>query len=330
MKSFRWIFILVLLLALSLPTMPVFALPSCTKAALELTNPAPEPAIVGGEITFDLIVNVDNCTAGAGIAGVHIYLQYNPLLVAPPPTPGATAVEVRPDFFGANNIGFSNTLLSGCPGGTNPCLELVVAGPPQLSQRGIVGRFHFVTLATGTAIFNLVPSSPYLVDASGFPETATLPSPITSTIQARTIRGQILRQGQVANLGGTQVITTVLTPPGFVIPTVVTIASGNFTLNNLPNGTYKFTARYNGYLDAVKNNVIITASPLTLDLGITTLVGGDVDGNNVINILDIGQIIGRFGLAGEPCDINDDGFVNISDLAIAAGNWNRVGPTVWP
>jgi hypothetical protein len=343
MKTFKWIFALVLLMGLSLPTMHVRA--ACTSAALELTNPpTPNPAIVGSEVTFDLIVNVDNCDAGQGIAGVHVYLSYNPALVSPPSTPGATAVEVRPDFFGVNNIGFSNILTTTCPGGANPCIELVVAGPPQQSQRGIVGRFHFVTLATGAAIFAILPQpigvgTPYLVNANGIEEQLTepLPGPITSTITDRTIRGQILRQGQsslTVSLANTQIITTVIAPPGgYIIPTVGTIPNGTFTLNNLPNGTYKFTARYNGYLDATKT-VVITASPVNLDLGTTTLVGGDVDGNNVINILDIGQIIGHFGQSGfppsEPCDINDDGRVNISDLAIAAGNWNKPGPTVWP
>jgi hypothetical protein len=90
--------------------------------------------------------------------------------------------------------------------------------------------------------------------------------------------------------------------------------------------------------------VVVTNSTLTLDFGTVTLRGGDVNGDNAINILDIGAIISRFGRTGaavrssnpactisdDPADINDDGIINISDLAIAAGNWGLVGPRDWP
>jgi hypothetical protein len=73
------------------------------------------------------------------------------------------------------------------------------------------------------------------------------------------------------------------------------------------------------------------------------LRGGDVNADKAINILDIGAIISKFSSTGvnvrsdladctdadEPADINDDGNINISDLAIAAGNWGRTGPTPW-
>jgi hypothetical protein len=74
------------------------------------------------------------------------------------------------------------------------------------------------------------------------------------------------------------------------------------------------------------------------------LIGGDINNDAKINILDIGRIISLFGKTGvevksdaggcydgdEPADINDDGNINISDLAITAGNWGRTGPLVWP
>ena len=125
---------------------------------------------------------------------------------------------------------------------------------------------------------------------------------------------------------------------------IATAINGSFTFQNLPNGTYTFRAVYPGYLASVKNGVVIANNALAMDVGTTTLRGGDVNGDNAINILDIGAIISKFGRTGvavksvsancsgadEPVDINDDGLINISDLAIAAGNWGLVGPTNWP
>jgi hypothetical protein len=114
--------------------------------------------------------------------------------------------------------------------------------------------------------------------------------------------------------------------------------TGSFTLVDLPVGTYTLRAVYPGYLATEKAGI----SMAELDLGTVTLRGGDVNGDNAINILDIGTIISKFGQSGvairsaiacsapdEPVDINDDGNVNISDLAITAGNWGSVGPTLW-
>jgi hypothetical protein len=41
------------------------------------------------------------------------------------------------------------------------------------------------------------------------------------------------------------------------------------------------------------------------------------------------MIIQACSASGEVVDISDDGNVNISDLAIAAGNWSRTAPTPW-
>jgi len=92
--------------------------------------------------------------------------------------------------------------------------------------------------------------------------------------------------------------------------------------------TYTVNASYPGYLQSQKGSVYAN-----VNIGPTKLVGGDVNADNCINILDIVSIVGKFGQTGlpvtDPQDINDDGTVNIFDLTISAGNFGRCGPTTW-
>lgn len=348
MKTYRWIVITVLVLSLGFPAMTASAAASHLDraASLALTAATPNPISVSNETTFDLIPTVAN--VDPGVAGIEIYLRYNPALVAPATTPGVGAAEVRPDFFGASNVSINEALPAAqCPGGgTSPCLHLVLAGPAQVNQTGIAVRFHFRGIAEGSACFVISQSN--MVDANGFQVEHAPASQQCVSIQVRAnASGVILRQGVPGNPnpgGGNLACSSVITSGAGTFGPTYTDRNGRFTLTNLLSGTYTFRATYPGYLASEKVGVTVIGSSQAIDLGTTTLRGGDVNGDNAINILDIGAVISKFGRTGvavksvsancsgadEPADVNDDGLINISDLAIAAGNWGLVGPTNWP
>ena len=48
---------------------------------------------------------------------------------------------------------------------------------------------------------------------------------------------------------------------------------------------------------------------------------GDVNGDAVVNVVDILEIVSEWGSADSPADINQDGIVDVSDLLIVVGNW---------
>jgi hypothetical protein len=345
MKTHKSIIIIVLMLLLALPAMAVSAgAPQFqSSAAMTLTSPMPNPVMIGGEVTFDLAFSVANINPG--VAGAEIYLSYNPLLVAPPATPGVAAVEVLPDFFGVSNVSINEVLSAAqCPGSTGlPCIHLVVAGPAQTYQSGIAARFHFRAVDIGSACFDILSSK--MVDADGFQVEHTRAQQICRPIQGRNTTGIVLRQGTPANPnpGAGTLACSNVTATGTWPYSVKTGINGNFILPNLPTGTYKLRAIYSGYLAAEKGGFVIPNNSLEINAGTVTLIGGDVNADNAINILDIGAIISKFGKTGvavgsvsanctasdEPADINDDGNVNISDLAIAAGNWSRIAPMPW-
>ena len=94
------------------------------------------------------------------------------------------------------------------------------------------------------------------------------------------------------------------------------------------------TASRPGYLTARAVNV----SPGS-DLGLVTLVAGDVTGDNAVNIFDLTVIAGSLGApvgtstALEMMDFNGDGVVTIADMALIGKNYNMTGPqpiTVMP
>jgi hypothetical protein len=50
---------------------------------------------------------------------------------------------------------------------------------------------------------------------------------------------------------------------------------------------------------------------------------GDINGDAVVNVVDILEIISEWGSADSPADINQDGIVDVSDLLIVVGNWGE-------
>lgn len=342
MNRSMWVIIVVLILALGMPATPASA---AGTASITLTQPLPNPGLVGSEVTFALVITVEGVSPG--VSGADIYLGYDPLLVSPPASP-LGVVEALPDFFGVSNVSLNEILPAAqCPGGTKPCIHLVVAGPAQTTHTGAVARFHFQAIKEGTASFSVLGST--LADANGFSVTHAAPAPVSVPILRPYVSGVVKRQGTPANPnpgGGSLLCAEIKTTSGaMTVGPVFTndAALATFKLPDVPSGAQLLHAEYPGYLASEKTITVPAGSPSVTDAGTTTLFGGDVNADGKINILDIGKIISVFGRTGvavrsdapdctdgdEPVDINDDGIINISDLAIAAGNWGRVGPTPW-
>lgn len=350
MKMPKWLVVFfVLALMLQLTALTVGAAPLApqvvTSASVSLSTPAPAVGQVGGEVIFDLVFSATNVTPG--VSGAEVYVAYDPAFVSPLGSP-QTTTEILSGFFGTPNVSINEILPAAqCPGGTLPCIHLVLAGTPQSNQTGFAARFHFRGTAEGSTCFSILQSS--LVNADGFAVTHTAGGQQCVTLEyAVDVTGVVNRQGVPANpnTGGGTLSCTSIAVTGAATPaqTIYTNASGGFSVPNLPLDTFTFRASYPGYLASQKSGVVLSSSQLNLILTTISLRGGDVNGDGVINILDVGLIISKFGQTGvavrsaslnctvadEPADINDDGRVNISDLAILSGNWGQVSPLVWP
>jgi hypothetical protein len=195
--------------------------------------------------------------------------------------------------------------------------SLVVVLTPTATPRPISTR-----TATPTATQTPAPTStPMLTSTPTKTPTAVqtptrTPAPTFTPIPAN-ITGWVILQGRttyqgvtVTHSGGSQVITG---------------EDGRFEFPG--EGLVELTFQYPKYLDAV---VVVQGSPnATVNVGQIQLLGGDVTGDNQINILDIVYIAYRFGSTDVRADLNVDGTVDIIDLSLTGANFGQTGPVRW-
>jgi hypothetical protein len=134
------------------------------------------------------------------------------------------------------------------------------------------------------------------------------------------LSGVVTLQGR-ANFQGVRVVNA-------VGQTAETDAAGRFSIET----DSALQISYPGYLSAAapQNAAIQSAGQRTASLGSITLLGGDVNRDNTINIFDLAYMAQHYGDSDALADLNNDNTANIMDLALAAGNYNRQGPlTNW-
>ena len=147
-------------------------------------------------------------------------------------------------------------------------------------------------------------------------------------ILAGSVSGVVLLQGRT-NQSGTVVYLTrepcaarptqVVTPS---VPSAVTDAQGHFEIVPEPgiNAQCLQTLR-SGYLVGQKG------TPQGY-VGTITLPGGDVTGDDTINIFDLALVASQYGGSDPLTDVNADGIVNIFDLTLVANNFGKSGPII--
>ncbi len=318
-----------------------------TETSVSVTDVVSGAPLVGKNFTTDLQVSITNGTLGVGVMGAEIWVSFDPTVVTVHDFDGdasnGTQVEIKNGFFDGTLFPVANEVFYDTPTIAHPtecdtraCIHISVShfGDPVTNRTGPVATITWVAQEVGSPDLgilqiNTLPGS-VLSDPDGeiIPINDTSVPDITVTVPG-AIEGIVERQGARTDHADTEIVA--LAVGGGVITTTTTASDGSFALEVPLDGTYTVSAGYPGYLHASKSSVCVAGT--TVDIGSTKLVGGDVNADSCINILDIVSIIGDFGLTGldasDPQDINDDGTVNILDLTIAAGNFSRCGPTAW-
>ena len=157
----------------------------------------------------------------------------------------------------------------------------------------------------------------------------------TNTLASNTLNGSVTLQGRPAAPHSSWEVPLVLEffTPGNPVPVhianVTTDQNGNFTVPDLPLGTFHIAVKNPHTLRKVKLSQTIEAGVNTLDFG--TLLEGDATNDNFVSSSDLIQLLSSynkiFGDAGflQAADFNNDGFVSSSDLILILSNYNKIG-----
>ena len=102
-------------------------------------------------------------------------------------------------------------------------------------------------------------------------------------------------------------------------------ADGSFRVA-VSEGTFDVTVKQPGYLTHTVKN--ITANGADVELGVITLLAGDTNGDDMINIMDMAAFRQNFGKSGDAVtnaftDTNGDGMVNIMDMGTFRKNFGK-------
>jgi len=144
---------------------------------------------------------------------------------------------------------------------------------------------------------------------------------MSETNQLSMVNGTILLQSRESHAG----VDIYLTPNDCTTlashtPITTTDITGKFEFSIEANQIYHcIQAKKAGFLTGQYNT-------LTGDVGTLTLLGGDVNGDNEINVFDLALIAANYDGNIVELDLNGDGLVDIFDLTLTAINYNKRGP----
>ncbi len=281
---------------------------------------------IGAEATSEIRVSIVNeMTDPVELRGVEVHLTFNPAIVE--------VVSVTPSaalFDGTLQIGqnqFDNVA------GTIDFAVAQSAGTSVFNATdAAIATITWRGLASGETVV-AVAGNTLMSDPEGYAITVDISVPGTVVVNELVgcIIGSVHLQGRHPDHSGA---TVTAEKDGGVVASATTDASGNFTLENLAPDTYEVYARTYGYLDSFRGTGVQVVAGECTDIGATKLLGGDVapqapEPDNIIDINDITYIAFRFRGADMTADVNGDSVVNILDLTMGAANFGRIGPTVW-
>lgn len=111
--------------------------------------------------------------------------------------------------------------------------------------------------------------------------------------------------------------------------TVTTDQSGNFSIPNVPAGTYTIAVKNSHTLKRVLSNQVLVQGANALSFGL--LLEGDANNNNFVSATDFSILLNSFNKSSTDAgfdaraDFNKDGFVSALDFSLLLNNFNQGG-----
>jgi hypothetical protein len=177
------------------------------------------------------------------------------------------------------------------------------------------------TATSSTPVETVTPTSETPVESPTptFTSTPIEPSATPTALPDGTVTGKVIASKPIT--------VSLYNAADELVTSVAANPDGTFSLT-VPGGSYTIIATASGFLSAEGSaNISGGGNATKPDI---TLLGGDIDGNNVIDQFDALTIgMSYNGTTPSAADLNNDGVINVLDLELLAANYRETGPTVW-
>lgn len=265
-------------------------------------------------VTYNLVAGVNQVVAITQLSVDQCIVQSTPIIGTTPTVIEATPtalildsvslsgfVELRPN----ENLGawvVNGVALEA----NNETIFILDNGPAEI---GSCITIDYVPVGTTNIVIRLQTE---LVEMCGLPAV----TPTVSALET-TWRGSVVLQGR-SDYSGVEIFLSesLCDTAIFDQPTTLTDENGQFQVITTDIIYQCVRASYPGYL---AQQQLIT----TPDIAPLQLLAGDVNGDGIINILDIAVLAKSYETDNPQADINGDGIVDILDIVHAAGNYQR-------
>jgi hypothetical protein len=310
------------------PATPEPPLPGTSYLAIQVSESV---VSVGGTASSEVFVFFKDVQPG--ISGYHLSLRFDPQIVGIVDADGnaANGTQVAPsDFFVSLQGGRQRVAENRVDNGAGEIsLTVMQEGSTPVDGTPSWRRVATLTWAgqrEGNSVVSVGGDSHFVGrDGRTFAPDAANNGTVFVRLPGR-VRGRVVLQGRIEN-GSAQVTSSLATARA---DTANADTDGRFALTTSHGeGFYTLVASAPGYLSAAGHRPVKLTVGSAIDLGEVTLYGGDVNGDDRIDVRDLSYVAWHLNADDARADINGDGQVDILDLSLIAGNFGRVGPTVW-
>jgi hypothetical protein len=245
--------------------------------------------------------------------GVDLHITYNPNVVEvvdADPTEEGVQVGLGALFDGVDFLVVTNQVEDGV-------IDFVATRQaPSPVFSGTTSIIDITWLGQGAGQTDVVIMQADLANPDGQPLEVAVENGQIQVGTVVIITGQVELQGSSDHSGAT--VTNGHTQ-------IQTGADGRFQIEVPPDQPYSLLISAPGYLSAQTEGAA-SAGSTAIEVGPLKLLGGDVTGDDRVNIFDLSYMGSRYGGNDPTADINRDGGVNIFDLTVTASNYGRFGP----
>lgn len=272
-------------------------------------QPPTQQVFLGGTTTVEIWAN-----GVVDFYGAQFTLTYDPLIVEGVSIEPGSAFTAYPDEYevavatiGAGTANFAATLL-----------RVPKAGPLAGDLQLAVITFNAAAVGTSPVALSAVKLS----NVAGEPIAFTTADGVIEVVDRPTLlngyafmEGRSDHSGIVVSIDGTTLSTT-------------TDAAGFYEFTDVPAGVYTVTMSANLYLSAAAVDVNVLEHETNVACEVT-LLGGDLNADGVIDILDLSLCAANFDTPAAEADVNADGMVDVYDLVLLGKNFKLTAPTVY-